>query len=695
MRIFSPFIHLLKKMKYSMKFLLIGFILIIPLFLVSLFYLGTIQDEMDQIEKRLDGAHYNVILKDILQYTQQTRGLNVKLVTGDTSVNEKLDEATSKVNDAFKQIEAMEAEMQYDFQSKEQLQAIHKKWDTLQQTSWTNSEEVLSQYNELTADILTLMTDVTNNSDLILAKSKEMFSLINNASIELPNLTEQLGQLRALGVSILNSDKTSENQIEEMNSIYFPVKSEMESMEVTVAVIFNDEDLATELQETLLKVKESTNAYINAIDKVEDKAILADDYYEIATTAIDANFEFYTASINTMESVLQQQYDSLQHTIIIIFSVLFIILIVAVLLFISLYLAIRQTIQLLEDGATKVANGDLKVKVALQTHDEMKNVESAFNAMTEQLNGLVREITNSATQVASSSEELYASAEEATASVESVTGSVNQMASDTELQVVSLNESAQAMDEMVVGIERIANNSAQISTLTNETTTFANEGNATVKKALQQMDMIAQNVEKSNIKIHNLNKKSAEIDSILTVITEIADQTNLLALNAAIEAARAGEHGKGFAVVADEVRKLAEQSRHSATQIATLIRTIQIDTTDSVQMMDLVSDNVKVGKEVTEESAYKFSYILNSMQTLNPQMADISATATQFSAQVEQVSSAIQQLLKKVQFTSEATEEIATSSEEQLAIMEEVSASANSLSEMAESLQQLVIKFKL
>ncbi|WP_164744498.1 methyl-accepting chemotaxis protein [Paenibacillus xylaniclasticus] len=589
----------------------------------------------------------------------------------------------------------MESQMEYDFGTKEQLQTIQQNAAQLQQTTWTDKQQILTEYAAATRAILDLMSDVSNNSELLLARSKESFNLIYNASIELPQLTEKLGQMRALGVSTLNSDGVNEALNAQLNEIYYPMLTAIQDVWKSSSIIFNNPGFAAELQAPMESVQESTNTYLNAIESLSTKKLTAEEYYDIATKAIDDNFNFFVASLDTLESIMKQQYDDLERTTRLLFIVLSILFIVSVLLFISLYLAIRQSIRLLEEGTAKVANGDLNTKLVLNTKDEMRNIETAFNRMTGQLNDLVRGIAASAEHVASSSEQLNASAEEVTLAVEHSTAAVNQMAVDTEREVESIKESAQAMNEMAEGIERIAESSVKVSALTNETTGFANIGNTTVEQALHQMEKIKHTVGQSSEKINELYNNSAQIDSIVTVISEIAKQTNLLALNAAIEAARAGEHGKGFAVVADEVRKLAERSRDSAAQIAELIGIIQSDTTQSVQMMGIVSDTVQTGIEVTEDAAEKFGHILTSMQELNPQMEDISATALEFSAQVEQVATVMQQLLEMAQHTSEATEEIAASSEEQLAVMEEVSSSAGSLSQMAESLQGMVRQFRL
>ncbi len=694
MTFFRPLIKLLNRLKYGRKFMAIGLILLIPLAVVSLLYLFTLNDDRKQIEKRTEGANYNIALKDILQLTQQSRMLNVSLLT-DRSVKDTRDETTEKLNQAYEEVKALESKLAHDFHTSEDLNAIESKWDTLQQTEWTDSTQILNQYNDVIQDILSLMTKATNNSELLLSTSKEDFNLVYNATIELPTLTEYFGQMRSMGLSMINSGSIGSLQQKQLYAIYYPVKNNVDKVMATSEVMYNNPEIAATIQPLLDEVSFNTVFYLNAIDKIEAQKITAGEYVDIATTAMDDIFHLYIASLDMMKSQLDLQYDSVQQKATLTSFVLVIAFVISSLLFVSFYMAIRQTIRRLEEGTTKVAEGNLNVRLDLQTKDEMKQVETAFNRMTEQLNSLVREITNSASHVSASSQELNASAEEATASVEHMTSATNQIASDMEQQVVNLAESAQAMNEMVMGIGRIAENSVSISTLTNETTSFANEGNITVNHALEQMGVIEQTVDDSSRTINQLSDKSAEIDSIVNMITEISNQTNLLALNAAIEAARAGEHGRGFAVVAEEVRKLAEQSRDSASQIAELIHQIQTDTHHSVEMMGVVQNNVKAGIKVTEEAANKFGYILENMNTLNPQTEDISAVATQFSAQAEQVSLSIKHLLDVINNSTKATEKMASSSQEQLSIMEEVSSSATALSELAASLQQLVIKFKL
>lgn len=196
-------------------------------------------------------------------------------------------------------------------------------------------------------------------------------------------------------------------------------------------------------------------------------------------------------------------------------------------------------------------------------------------------------------------------------------------------------------------------------------------------------------------RMQELETSSKKIGSITDVIVGIADQTNLLALNAAIEAARAGEQGKGFAVVADEVRKLAEESQRSAMQITDLIQHIQSDTVQSVKVMAQTARYVETGLQATDETTTKFSQIKDSIFTISPQIEDISSITEQIAASVQEMTASAEELAAIAKENAAASETMASTTEEQLASMEEITASANALSNLAEELQELLTKFKL
>ncbi|MGM9945916.1 MAG: methyl-accepting chemotaxis protein, partial [Lysinibacillus sp.] len=236
---------------------------------------------------------------------------------------------------------------------------------------------------------------------------------------------------------------------------------------------------------------------------------------------------------------------------------------------------------------------------------------------------------------------------------------------------------------------------ATVVEVSEETTKEAEEGNATIQQVVMQMNKINDSTNDSSTVIRNLEVRSTEIAKIIEVITNISDQTNLLALNAAIEAARAGEHGKGFAVVADEVRKLAEQSKGSADQIANLVREIQVDTEQAVKVMQNGMDDVAVGMTVVQQAGVGFKRIQQSIEQMTSQVQEISAVAQQMSASVEQVNSAMEQVAVKAKQSSKNAEDVAATSEEQLASMEEIASSSTALSKRAEELLAQIRQFKV
>ncbi|MGN7479788.1 methyl-accepting chemotaxis protein [Solibacillus silvestris] len=350
----------------------------------------------------------------------------------------------------------------------------------------------------------------------------------------------------------------------------------------------------------------------------------------------------------------------------------------------------------LSNSAMKMAKGDLSVKpVKVKNKDEIGDLVNSFNLMANNLRMVIEKVSINSSQTASSAEELTASAEQTTRASEQIATIIQEIASGTDIQVDSANNSSTAMNEMSIGIQQIAETSSSVSESAIETTKEASFGNESLQKMIHQMNIINDAVTNSALGVKKLGELSKEIGNIIGVITGIADQTNLLALNAAIEAARAGEHGKGFAVVADEVRKLAEQSKESADQIARLITHVQNDTIEAVHVMEIGTAEVATGKLIVDETGKRFNKILISVEQVTAQIQEVSAISEQMAASSEEVNASIGEMANIAQHSANSAQSVAAASEEQLASMEEITASAADLSEMAEDLQEIVKQFKL
>ena len=349
----------------------------------------------------------------------------------------------------------------------------------------------------------------------------------------------------------------------------------------------------------------------------------------------------------------------------------------------------------LKDLFSKAEAGDFTVHGSYQSKDELGILTGSFNNMISGVRGIIQTVAETSQQVAAASEELTASAEQTSTVTSHVALAIEEIASGAEISTNKLEHNSSELQEVLRGINMIANSSSQVSDLARDTSKEAEEGNKIVKDNLLQMSNIHESVQKSHEVISSLSKRSNEVGQILDVINGIAAQTNLLALNAAIEAARAGEHGKGFAVVADEVRKLAEQSLSSTKLIAEIVSSIQHDSIQSVHYMGEVMTNAKEGMEITKETADKFMQILEKTRYITPQIEGITSTVQGIATNIQSISDVAEEVAVFAQENASSSEEVAASTEEQLASMEEISISSKSLAQMAEDLNELVGKFHI
>ncbi|WLV24097.1 methyl-accepting chemotaxis protein [Aciduricibacillus chroicocephali] len=369
---------------------------------------------------------------------------------------------------------------------------------------------------------------------------------------------------------------------------------------------------------------------------------------------------------------------------------------ILILLAFGIFVTRMITVPLQEIGSLmkKAEKGDLTGVATYHSKDELGQLSSSYNYMMESLRETIACVHQSADMVVAASEQMRASSEQSTEASTHIASTIQELTVGSERQLRSVEESTDAVERISEYANNINSNTASVSTNANDTARISAEGKVAIDKMIKQMNEINDNVSGLNNIVQALSRRSAEIGTINDAITAIADQTNLLALNAAIEAARAGEQGKGFAVVADEVRKLAEQSVHSADQIAALIATIQSDTEETLDSMAKTSEGVLIGIEVARTAGESFHNIEKAIYGVTSQIEDVASAIEQLTNGTQQVANSIMNVKDVAEGTAASSQTVSAGTEEQLASIEEIEASSSNLANISEELQNAVSRFR-
>jgi methyl-accepting chemotaxis protein len=318
-------------------------------------------------------------------------------------------------------------------------------------------------------------------------------------------------------------------------------------------------------------------------------------------------------------------------------------------------------------GMDQLAKGDLTVQVQVATADELGQLSMRFNEVVPKLKAMIGSVVHVTDKVASASVELSATAEEISKGTETLTSRASQTAA--------------AVEEMSATVSQVAQNSGKAATLAQDTVQTAKDGGTVVSDTIAGMQHLSEAVSNSATIIAELGKSSDQIGEIVRVIEDIADQTNLLALNAAIEAARAGEQGRGFAVVADEVRKLAERTTKATKEIGDMIRQIQQDTRGAVESMQQGTQKVAGGVELVNKTGEALTRIVQMVSESADMIRQIAVAS-------EEQSVATQQIANDIEHVAKVTKESASGANES-------AKASHDLSQLAVELQGIVGSFKV
>lgn len=309
--------------------------------------------------------------------------------------------------------------------------------------------------------------------------------------------------------------------------------------------------------------------------------------------------------------------------------------------------SIKQPIARIAYLFVEIANGNFGIQLGTTT-DEFSPIKDAMVVLVSKWKDLVTDIRANSERLASAADQLR--------------GSSGEMLRGSEEQAVSSSQVATASEEMSQTTVEIARNVNSIATSASETLLVAEQGDSLVEKSTEKVREIARIVDSSAAFVKSLGKRSAQIGAVVDVINDIADQTNLLALNAAIEAARAGEQGRGFAVVADEVRKLAERTAKSTSDIGEMIKAVQDEVAKAVEAMDSVANNVNGGVELVAQAGESLRTIVKSANELQTMVQQIASATDEMSATSEGISRDIERIADVSKSTSTSAGHVAESS---------------------------------
>lgn len=658
----------MKNLKVWQKLALMAVVFVVPFAIVSYKMISSINALGTEFARQeIRGLEYYTPLLALLKDLQLHRGMASASLSGDASFKDSITAKRADIENDIKKVDTVNQRLDA---------ALHigNKWtalsaacrNVLDKSASLSADESFKQHTKVIADTIALINDVADASNLTLDPDIDSYYLMNVLIFQGPELSELLAQTRGLGSAMAVTKKATSEQFETLNRLFVLV----DFLEKKVDESLNKAMKFNEALRPQLKARTRVDAIAvqEAVARIFDSSVT--DYFSLMTRNINAIFEMESNVTTSLNALLNKRVEKFQREVLYTLAWAVLGLVVISLIGFLIMRDVTVTLGRVVGIANQIATGDLAVPAASASRkDEIGALAKAFDRMVMSLKEMVgvaeriaagdlavqvkpksgRDVMGNA--LANMVERLSTLVGEVQKSGIQVNTSVTEIATTAKQQQATASEIAATTTEIGATSKEISATSKElvktmneVSVVAEQSASLAGSGQVGLTRMEETMRHVMDAAGSINAKLAVLNEKAGNITQVVTTITKVADQTNLLSLNAAIEAEKAGEYGRGFAVVATEIRRLADQTAVATYDIEQMVKEIQSAVSAGVMGMDKFSEEVRRGMHEIEQVGGQLSQIIQQVEALAPRVESVNEGMQAQATGAEQITEALGQL---------------------------------------------------
>ncbi len=667
--LFRPAISLMNRLRYRRKFMLLGAAIAVVMGVLFLTVFTSLKRDIDTAQQELAGLQMLKPMNRLTQFMQQHRGLSSGVLNGNEAMREK---RAAKEKEVGEMLTATEAALTPALRESAAWKSVRGDWAEIsaQGLGWPAPDN-LKRHTAMIGKVLAFMIDVADETSLTLDPVMDTYYFMDTVVSKMPAMLEPLGISRARGTGVLSARALSVDMRRGLSTLVSDIGNTLHAQNRNLdKVIRHAPTLEPALRGANREFTEGVERILGVIQNDilgEVFATQPQAYFAMASQVIDLGYKvMFDSLIPQFEKQLEARRQAAWRLLVAQTGLALAVALVVLYLSIGTYFSVIGSVEVFSKGAKRLAAGDLTVQFATDGADELHAAARDFDDMAGVFHALIGRIKSEVDALRAAAEQLAAASQ--------------QISTSTGAQSDSAASMAASVQELTVGIDHIARNADDARSASRESDTVAARSGDIVEGVTREIQSIADSVNRSASVVEELGQQSDQISMIVGTIKDIAEQTNLLALNAAIEAARAGEAGRGFAVVADEVRKLSERTAKSTQEIAGMITAIQAGTANAVVSMKDGVKQVAIGVEHAREAGSAIS--------------QVQAHSRQVASAVTEISESLREQASASTAIAQNVEHIAQMAEQNNATTANNADTAEMLRRQAKSLSDEVARFQ-